>query len=595
MNKTRDDIIEYYQIKIDEKTLLIDNLTKRSKRVSNLRLISFLLSLIFLFTFSYWYNIAISGFFLVLFLFFRRKDIELEKASYINKREKDAIENELSVTKDHKYEFENGCEFIDKGHNYSDDLDIVGENSLFQYINRTVTKFGKETLYKWLKSSADINEILLRQKAIKEISLLPDLIIAFISNANNKKDFVDMEYLVGQMQKISFKSWRITVTLALSIINVAVLVLFAINFVSLYFLFLVLALNYFVVYILLWKSHFKYHEKFKRCSQELFRFADLFRFIENQKFSSDKLLEIKSTITVTSNNVSGLFIILARINKRLDYRLNMAFQLIINSFIYFDVHQINLLYHWFKRNKDYVNPCFNALGEFEVLISFANLYYSNPQWAFPSISKDKNICIFKDVGHPLLPHINRVTNNFCLNEGFTIITGSNMAGKSTFLRTIGVNIVLGLAGAPICASESVIPCLKVITLMRVQDSLIENVSTFQAELQRIKKILNISNDGNETLVILDEPLKGTNSTDRYFGTRALIHKLVQSNIIGMLATHDLKLTTITEDFPDKISNYHFDINMVGNKLEFDYKLKTGVCTSSNAKYLIEELGLKYVG
>lgn len=266
----------------------------------------------------------------------------------------------------------------------------------------------------------------------------------------------------------------------------------------------------------------------------------------------------------------------------------------LNTFLFWDLQQVLILESWKKQNKEHIADWFQSLAEVESLSSLATLSFNYPGWSFPTIAIQNGTVIADSLGHPLIPKEKLVTNSFSTEEagGLNLITGSNMAGKSTFLRSVGVNIVLAMMGSPVCAGSFTVSNMKVISSMRVNDNLEENTSTFYAELKKLKEVIEAVNRNEKVFLLLDEILRGTNSADRHTGSKALIKQLIHHNAVGLIATHDLELAKLADEFPLKLHNYHFDVQVAGDELYFDYKLKKGVCTSMNASLLMKKIGIE---
>lgn len=219
--------------------------------------------------------------------------------------------------------------------------------------------------------------------------------------------------------------------------------------------------------------------------------------------------------------------------------------------------------------------------------------FNHPGWCFPEISEDFFTLSAVSLGHPLLKDTGRVPNDAVL-EGtgkVMLVTGSNMAGKSTFLRTVGVNIVLAMAGSVVCAEKMTVSPTKIITSMRIADNMEENISTFYAELKKLEMILQQVRAHEKVFLLLDEILRGTNSHDRHAGSGAVIRQFLREDAVAILATHDLELTDMAKEFPGQVLNYHFDVQVRDEELYFDYKLKDGICTSMNASLLMRKIGI----
>jgi DNA mismatch repair ATPase MutS len=277
----------------------------------------------------------------------------------------------------------------------------------------------------------------------------------------------------------------------------------------------------------------------------------------------------------------------------LELRRNPFFHPLFNTLFFWDLHWTYRLEKW----KAKIAPCmpgwFDSIGRFEALSSLANLSFNHPAWAMPEISSADFIFRAKNLGHLLIPDDQRVGNDIEMDgKGkIWVITGPNMSGKSTLLKTVGVNMVLALAGAPACADKCVLSPIKLYTNLKVSDSLDKNLSLFYAELQRLKMVIDGVAEHGKVFFLVDEMLKGTNALDRQAGAIALLKQLAASETNGFVATHDLELTKLEKDFPDKITNYHFEGYIEGDKLLFDYKLKGGECKSFNALILMRKMGI----
>ena len=227
------------------------------------------------------------------------------------------------------------------------------------------------------------------------------------------------------------------------------------------------------------------------------------------------------------------------------------------------------------------------------MICFGNFSYNNSNYTFPEISDAEFYLSIKEGGHPLLYKDQRINNDFSVTDlkKITIVTGANMAGKSTFLRTIGVNMVLGMTGSPVCAEKFVFSPIEIFTSVRTNDSLHKNESYFYAELMRLKKITDTLKSGKKLFIILDEMLKGTNSKDKHIGSYALIEQLIKLNASGLAATHDIQLGKLAEKYPNNISNKRFEVEIINDELVFDYKLKDGISQNLNASFLMKKYGI----
>jgi DNA mismatch repair ATPase MutS len=281
--------------------------------------------------------------------------------------------------------------------------------------------------------------------------------------------------------------------------------------------------------------------------------------------------------------------------KKLDYRLNMAY-IPVNILFFFDYKHLVWLERWRGGKGQKLPEWFDAVAKIEALSCFANMMYNNPEYAIPEIRDDYFHLEAKDAGHPLIREKERVCNDFMLVGAgkIAIVTGSNMSGKSTFERCIGVNMALALAGAPVCASKFVVSNCQLYTYMRIADNLEEQTSSFYAELKRLKQLIDLTRDGQKLFFLLDEVLRGTNSLDRQIGSIALVKQLVRQQASGIVATHDLAIGKLERELPDNVSNSHFDVQIDDENMSFDYKLHKGICTSLNASILMKKIGIEIV-
>ena len=268
------------------------------------------------------------------------------------------------------------------------------------------------------------------------------------------------------------------------------------------------------------------------------------------------------------------------------------FYVVLDLLLLLDIFWYIKIVNWKNENSADIKAWFETIGEIDALSSVAGFTYSNPDFNFPSISNNHFDIEAVGLGHPLIKGGSRITNNFEFQGqgGICLITGSNMSGKSTFLRTVGVNCILGLMGAPVCATRMTVSPLNVFTSMRSQDDLEENVSSFYAELKRLKQLLASINDDIPVLFMIDEVLKGTNSKDRHKGALALIKQLNSAYAFGFVSTHDIELGTITNELKG-VKNYSFNSEIIGDEIKFDYTLTPGICKSFNATKLMQKMGI----
>jgi DNA mismatch repair ATPase MutS len=273
----------------------------------------------------------------------------------------------------------------------------------------------------------------------------------------------------------------------------------------------------------------------------------------------------------------------------------MIVGIILNLFLLWDIRQIIAIENWKRSNWENVEESFDVIAEFEALISIAVPAINYPEWVMPVIADTEGYTLAAaNIAHPLIRSEKRVDNNYELQDAFKIdiITGSNMAGKSTFLRTIGINTVLALSGAPVCASAMEVSVITIVSYMRIKDSLNESTSTFKAELDRLQMLLAAVEHENKVFFLIDEMLRGTNSMDKYLGSKAVIEQLISKKGVGMVATHDLQIARLEDKYPNYVRNYYFDIQVLNGEMLFDYKIKHGECKTFNASLLLKQIGIE---
>ncbi len=494
----------------------------------------------------------------------------------------------------HEYQqFDGGQDFIDPMHPNTVDMDIFGAYSLFQYCNRTSTAIGQQALANFLSTTAAKTEILARQTAIKELFPKLDWRHNFQALGRVTEDNADHLRLLNTWLKdepfVSTNKW---LKIALVFVPIWMLVGMSIAF---YYLSWPIAL-FFVLLpgIILSKTTEKVNETHNRTTHAeamLSFYAKLILHIENEPFEADKLNTLKANFTSNNQKASTQIQRLSYIIGQLNVRYN-AFAVLFNLAGLWDLHYVNKLEKWKAINKKELPKWFAALQEFEALNSLATLYYNNQDWIFPTITENSPLK-GNQLGHPLIHRSKRVANDFNTptEAHIKLITGSNMAGKSTFLRTVGINIILAMSGSAVCAKELSLPLLQVYTSMRTQDALHESTSSFYAELKRLKVIIEAVEKENNIYFLLDEILKGTNSKDRHTGSRALIEQMIKSKGAGIIATHDLELGNMEAGSDGAIENLCMEVAVENGKLRFDYTLEKGVSKSFNATILMKEMGI----
>ena len=592
-----DAIQQFYSQNKEKFSEKYNELNKQLKWFIWFRLLAFVCIFlpVFIWGISNWFSIAGALFFMVLFFFLVKKNIQLEKKKEKFAALKTIVEDEILALNHQFSQFKKGEQFLNTDHFYSYDLDLFGSGSLFQFLNRTTTKGGYFNLANWLmQAPLDKKEIEDKQAAIAELSKNPGWRLDFLASG---KLFDETEELSHEI-----KSWSVTNIglgnhkfLKYAKIGVpAVTVISAVpSILGISDFYLVVAI--FIQWILLfihWKVVSKFFQLFGRKSELLGKYMQLVQIIEDTEFHSSYLLRLQKKVK-EPETASNTFQQLKSLVKQFEYRQNLLIGFFLNSFFLWDIRCVYKLWKWHQLNGRKMGAWIDVIAEFDALVSLSNYANNHPDFVFPEIQEGDFIFQGKELGHPLLHPRKRVCNTLEI-KGWSkvmIVTGANMAGKSTFLRTVGVNLLLARLGAPVCAREMKLTPTSLYTNMRTTDSLLKDESYFFAELKRIKGVLDRLENGERIFVILDEMLKGTNSVDKLNGSQELIKKLLQLKSVSLIATHDLKLSEMEDQFPQQVFNKCFEIRIENNELVFDYILSDGVTQHMNASFLMKKMGI----
>ena len=505
----------------------------------------------------------------------------LQEMIAINKTELQVLDRDF-------YDLPDGDTFKDPEHEFSQDIDLFGRGSFFQYLNRTGLASGAQKLADLLTANS-IEDIPQKQEAVQELATQSDWRQEFRATARLVKANYDTRHILNWLKGYTnfvpkIMQWLPNVFTGIS------LVLFVLAYldivpgsVVLYWFFVGLILNGFFVKKVndLWDKAGKTQTTFEQ-------YFKLMLLLEEQEFTSVYLKKEQDKIKSQKAKASAVIEQFSKMLGILDQRSNMLVGVFINSFFLSDLRQSYRIERWIALNADEVANWFEVIAFFDAQNSLANFCFNHPDYAFAEIKKGKHTLTAKALAHPLLDPKKAVANDFDIDsEQFFIITGANMAGKSTFLRTVSLSIVMSNAGLPICAEKAVYDPIKLITSMRTSDSLTDDESYFFSELKRLQFIVNaIKTD--TYFIILDEILKGTNSTDKAIGSRKFIEKLVASNSTGIIATHDLSLCEAADEL-EEVKNYYFDAQIINDELFFDYTFKKGICQNMNASFLLRKM------
>lgn len=575
----------------------LKKLTQKYNLISVVRLfliIAALLSIYYnLSSFSYfWTFLGISAVLSFVFVIVFHEKIRKEKdlASALLKINKD----EEHFLKEGILAFENGLEFQETKHPYSFDIDIFGQNSLFQHLNRCETVSGKEKLAACLKKKFENDEILASQTAIVELKDKIHFRQKIQAYAGINKDNVVLKSAILKWINLNDTPLSAIVRILSFLIPVllfAVIIGYFItkneillNAISYVFLF-----NLVILYSQLKKIRLQILNADK-VREVLNQYGLILAEIEKEEFRSDKLIKLKNSILSTDFKASTELKKLTNLFGSLEAVQNLLGAIIFNGLFLFHLHTLYSLLQWKKKYASKIPDWMDAIAELEALNSLANFAYNNPDFCFPKINSEFKY-EFSNLGHPLIRSEKRICNDLNLsNQPFIILTGSNMSGKSTFLRSVAINLVLSGAGSVVCAQSASVHPIPLFVSMRLQDSLAENESYFYAEIKRIQDIMS-NLDKERIFVLLDEILRGTNSDDKRNGTVGVIKKMVQHQAIGAIATHDLEVCDTTGVYPEYLVNYCFEADIVSDNIHFDYKLRKGISKNKSATFLMKKLNI----
>lgn len=592
--------LSYYQQRIAGFSDTLKNTKKQHGVISLLRLLVFIalmVSWLYIITLQLAVGVILGTTFFIGFLVLLKVHKRLEdKKRYletmlaINQAEHKSCQGDFS-------DFNTGEVFIDSEHAYSYDIDLFGVGSLFQYVNRTVTNNGKKMLAHWLANTPlPDQKILDNQKAVEELATLSDFRQEFLTIGKLFASDENEEKLIKKWLALPnfFKRHKLAaVSLWLMpFVNVTFLLLMILSVVSWSVLPFVIIGNLTLVGTKLKQFNIHY-DYLSKSLVNLKKMTGLLYEVEKQDFAAPLLIQLKSNFYKDGESASKQIRRLTKLLDALDNRNNIILGFLLNAFLLWDWNYLWRIEKWQKSHQlEYANWQ-KAVAEIDALISLANLYFNNPDFSFPELAHSDYEFKAQKIGHPLLKKDIRVCNNFEITETprYAIITGANMAGKSTFLRTIATNLVLAGCGSAVCAENMSFSPLPMHTSMRAEDSLMKNESYFFAELKRLQRITQALGKGQKLFIILDEILRGTNSEDKRKGSIGFVKKIAEQHAYGLVATHDLELARLAEQKPKVFKALCFEVSFEKDELQFDYTLQPGVTQNMNASFLMKRMGI----
>jgi MutS domain V/MutS domain III len=551
-----------------------------------------------------------TGFIVAVNWYFRLKDRRLlwEKLVFVNS-------NEWAVLQDQPNKFPDGKAFLPEVI-YGDDLDIYGPLSVFHALNRTTTLHGTEALAGWLRqpllSPEAIRE---RQKAVKGMAdqagirrlLTAKGLLAGgegsgggVSSPDKAADLRMLTDWLNTAPRVYPLIWLRVLIGVLTVVNVVLLfyamsggsyspVLYSIGITW-------LIRGYFSKYIQ------QQHQLIGRKQGVLEQYADILSVFSEvdaggsaagdpSAIGRSALLE---ELRRQAQEAHGAIRKLSRLTSFFDQRLNLLVFSILNSLAFYDLQCMVALERWKVRYRAKLPAWIGAVGTIEALNSLATFAFNHPDHVYPTVREGERLFIeAAQLSHPLIPANRRVANDFRIGmeEKLILVTGSNMSGKTTFLRTIGVNLLLAQCGSPVCATSFSFTPMQLLTSLRISDSLQEQTSYFMAELKKLQQIVGFLETGPPALVLIDEILRGTNSEDKTYGSEHFARKLVEYRCLALFATHDLALGALESELPGKVANFCFESVIENGDLYFNYRLQRGIARNRNASFLMKKMGI----
>ncbi len=591
----------YYIQRISEEESQLEQLKTKVNQVSNIRL-AILIGAAVLFYFLLNTNpfIALGFFaaFILSFYYLVKYHEKQEEKVLIKLALLEVLKNERNCLEGLNNQYDNGETYSIRNHPFAEDLDLFGEGSLYSLINRSTTLKGKESLANAFLIGFKTTDQENKQETVNEIKENTDFKenfkAALWNDIKSKGDFsqnlielkeppaIPGEKLIGFYSKFLPFVWLLLIVLAyfsdLTWVGTAAVLIILTNFA-------ISGINN--------KDVNAWFSSLEGIGNKTLKYGHAIDIIQAQDWKSGNLNELLNKLPESKDkNPLHDFAFFLR---KLQMKKNAFASVFLYIYSPFDIVQVINLRKWYNEHPEFFEQIFEVLGGFEYYNSLATLQFNHPEWSFPVFENNTGIKIAAiELGHPLIPANQVVCNSFELNNSnrLSLITGSNMSGKSTFLRSIGTNIILAYIGAPVFAKNLKLEKgIELISYMRIKDDLQQNASTFKSEINRLKLIVEaISADGN-TLFLIDEMLRGTNSEDKLKGSMALLHKVIASKTYAYVATHDLRITDISTEHPECVKNYFFEYQSTNGELSFDYKIKEGVCHSFNASLLLEQIGL----
>ncbi len=586
------DLHEFYNTRVNAFDDEIEAFNQRLLLFSTLRLVVFLASVAAIYFASinakYVIGVLLIGIPIFLFLVSKHSDLKYQKAKKEKLRHINALE--LEVLRRNYTQLPHGNEFATEGHHFSQDIDLFGQGSFYQVSNRTQLAEGSQLLAALYKENS-IDAISRKQEAIQEIAEKVDWRQEFSAMAALTKTDTPTHFIVNWLNNYKPFVPKVmkTIPLLFSALSIGIFSAYFLDILPESLLIVWLLVGILIVGMFTKKITTLGNDASKLKST-FDQYNQLLALIENATFTSPLLKEKKAAILSQGTANSKVLKKFATLLGNLDRNHNLVYLIFANGFFLRSLTDSLAIEKWIGAHGQDVATWFKTIAFFDAFNSLGNFAFNHPSFTYPKITEGNVVLRAEKAGHPLLDPSKSVVNDIIIEKGqFFIITGANMAGKSTFLRTVSLQLMMANVGLPVCAKNVAYAPIKLITSMRTTDSLTDDESYFFSELKRLRFIVD-EIKADRYFIVLDEILKGTNSTDKALGSKKFLERLVNSNSTGIIATHDLSLCTVAEEHPT-VKNHYFDAEIIDNELHFDYTFKKGICQNMNASFLLKKMGI----
>jgi hypothetical protein len=602
----------FYQQHLQSVEADLERVQRRYLLISNARLVIFLAGVglaYWLFRIDFWWGMVLSVLALGGFMYLLKVHSGVAERRDHLRRLRRLLREELDAQAWDFSAFDPGEDHIDPHHAYSYDLDLFGKRALFQYLNRTGTSSGRTRLLSWLtQPEQDATIIMARQAAAQELSERTAWGLRFqaLSRAHRATELAVQELMDWLQTPLTVSRqpvYRVLLYLLPGLLLLSLLGWILPDLPGLRQVFGgwhlpgLVPLALFLLQLAIAGRNLRLtneqHQQIGRKARLLSTYSQLLQEMEEASFQSDDLQALQQQLSRAGHQASQEIATLGDLAYRFDQRLNMIAGILLNGTLMWDLRYLIRFERWRESHQEVVPQWFAVIGEVDALLSLGRYAFNRPDFTWPEMSEGTFFYHAEGLGHPLLAPETRVDNDVKIGQPseFLIITGANMAGKSTFLRSVGVSLVLAMAGAPVCARRLRMAPVPLITSVRATDSLADHESYFYAELKQLKRIIDQLLAQGPAFVIVDEMLRGTNSRDKQVGSRRFIERLLSLGGAGLVATHDLSLGTLAEDYPGQVFNKRFEVDITDDKLTFDYRLRDGISQNLNATFLMQQMGI----